>query len=54
LLNLRKKESLVEGRCGQCRYKNLCAGCRIRAEATSGNLWGEDPACYLTDWKDEA
>ena len=49
---LRDKASHVEGRCGECRYKLLCGGCRIRAEAVSGNLWGEDPACYLTDWKE--
>ncbi|MDR3591490.1 MAG: radical SAM protein [Negativicutes bacterium] len=52
LLKLRDKASHLEGRCGECRYKELCGGCRIRAEATSGNLWGEDPACYLTDWKE--
>ncbi|HWR41291.1 MAG TPA: radical SAM protein [Patescibacteria group bacterium] len=52
LLKLRDKASLVEGRCGECRYKSLCAGCRIRAEAVSGNLWGEDPACYLADYKE--
>ncbi len=52
LLKLRDKASLLEGRCGECRYKNLCGGCRIRAEAATGNLWGEDPACYLEDWKE--
>jgi Fe-coproporphyrin III synthase len=52
LLKLRDKANHLEGRCGECRYKTLCGGCRIRAEAVSGNLWGEDPACYLTDWKE--
>jgi radical SAM protein with 4Fe4S-binding SPASM domain len=52
LLRLRDKASLLEGRCGECRYKDLCGGCRIRAEAATGNLWGEDPACYLADWKE--
>ncbi|WP_371373059.1 radical SAM protein [Sporomusa aerivorans] len=51
LLKLRDKKSYLEGRCGECRYKQLCGGCRIRAEAATGNLWGEDPACYLTDWE---
>lgn len=49
---LRNKGEYVQGRCGECRYKSLCGGCRIRAEAVSGNLWGEDPACYLTEWKE--
>jgi len=52
LTKLRDKSGHLEGRCGECRYKKLCGGCRIRAEAISGNLWGEDPACYLTDWKE--
>jgi len=52
LLKLRDKSDYLEGKCGECRYKKLCGGCRIRAEAISGNLWGEDPACYLTDWKE--
>lgn len=52
LLKLRDKASHLEGRCGECRYKSLCGGCRIRAEAVTGNLWGEDPACYLADWKE--
>jgi len=52
ILKIRSKESHVEGRCAECRYKSLCCGCRIRAEAVSGNIWGEDPACYLTDWKE--
>ncbi|MDR7866048.1 MAG: radical SAM protein [Sporomusaceae bacterium] len=52
LLKLRDKAAHIEGRCGECRYKSLCGGCRIRAEAATGNLWGEDPACYLADWKE--
>ncbi len=52
LLRLRDKAGHLGGRCGECRYKSLCGGCRIRAEAATGDLWGEDPACYLTDWKE--
>jgi radical SAM protein with 4Fe4S-binding SPASM domain len=36
-------------RCGICTYKTICGGCRIRAEAITGDMWGNDPACYLTD-----
>jgi len=49
LSQLREMQSLVTGRCGDCRYKAYCGGCRIRAEAVCGNLWGPDPACYLTE-----
>ncbi|MCK5849083.1 MAG: radical SAM protein [Caldisericia bacterium] len=44
---LRHKEDNVKGKCGRCKYKNICSGCRIRAQAISGDEWDEDPACYL-------
>lgn len=53
LQKLRSKTEHVGGRCGECRYKTFCGGCRIRAEAYHGDLWGEDPACYLDDWKEK-
>jgi len=49
LADLRRKQELVRGRCGECLYKDVCAGCRIRAQAVHGDYWAEDPACYLSD-----
>ena len=49
LVKLREKEKHVEGKCAKCSYNHLCGGCRIRARAATGNLWAEDPACYLTE-----
>ncbi|NLB88936.1 MAG: radical SAM protein [Syntrophomonadaceae bacterium] len=49
LVMLREKEKHVKGKCGDCSYKSLCCGCRIRARAVHNDLWAEDPACYLTD-----
>lgn len=49
MVMLREKEKHIKGRCGNCSYKDLCSGCRIRARAVYGDLWAEDPACYLTD-----
>lgn len=49
LVSLRGKTARLMGRCGACSFKEYCGGCRIRAEAVSGDLWAEDPACYLTD-----
>jgi len=46
---LRNKTEHLKGRCGACSFKALCGGCRIRAEAVTGDLWEADPACYLTD-----
>jgi radical SAM protein with 4Fe4S-binding SPASM domain len=37
-------------RCGQCKWLDICNGnFRVRAEAVYGNVWADDPACYLTD-----
>ena len=50
LAKLRRKADFLTGpRCGACAYKDLCGGCRIRAEAVHGDIWADDPACYLTD-----
>ncbi len=47
---LKDRKSLLKGRCARCRYLNLCNGnLRVRAEAIYGDIWAEDPACYLTD-----
>ncbi|MCK5804153.1 MAG: 12,18-didecarboxysiroheme deacetylase [Lentisphaeria bacterium] len=50
LQQLRNKYPHVTGRCKSCRFLDVCGGnFRARAEATTGTLWGVDPACYLTD-----
>ncbi len=50
LAKLREKSKHVQGRCQRCRFLGLCGGnFRARGEAVSGDCWGEDPACYLTD-----
>jgi len=47
---LREKKKHVTGRCATCRFLDVCGGnFRARAEAATGDLWGVDPACYLTD-----
>ncbi|MBR5735147.1 MAG: 12,18-didecarboxysiroheme deacetylase [Desulfovibrionaceae bacterium] len=50
LHNLKDKKPHVKGRCANCRFLNICGGnFRARAEAAYGDIWAEDPACYLTD-----
>ena len=44
LQELRDAERL-KGRCGRCAFKNLCGGCRCRAQAAFGDYLQEDPAC---------
>jgi radical SAM protein with 4Fe4S-binding SPASM domain len=46
---LRDKPAHLKGKCGRCSYNALCAGCRIRAEVVTGDIWEADPACYLTE-----
>ena len=50
LMKLKNKKVHVKGRCRSCRWLDVCAGnFRARAEASSDDPWGEDPACYLND-----
>jgi len=50
LKNLHHRLGLLKGKCGRCRFQDICAGnFRARAEAFYGDVWQEDPACYLTE-----
>ncbi len=50
MYRLKDKRPFVKGRCKQCRWLDICNGnFRVRSEAATGDLWGPDPACYLTD-----
>lgn len=47
---LKNKKDHVTGRCRACVFLGVCGGnLRARAQAASGDPWGPDPACYLTD-----
>lgn len=48
LIKLRNKTAYLRGRCGKCKFKEVCGGFRLRA-LRAGDLWGDDPDCYLTD-----
>ena len=49
LNKLREHPRQIKGRCSQCKYIEICnGGSRSRAYAISGDLWEEDPSCYLT------
>lgn len=39
---------LLKGECGKCQYKGICAGCRGRAYAVSGDMLDSDPGCWIT------
>ncbi|MDI6741514.1 MAG: radical SAM protein [Smithella sp.] len=49
--NLRQREKLLKGLCGECNYKTVCGGCRGRAHAYSGDYLAEDPRCFIRERK---
>lgn len=54
LLNgLKDRKDLLRAnapKCARCQWLSVCNGnFRVRAEAVTGNVWGDDPACYLTE-----
>ncbi len=49
LVKLKDKKKHVHGRCAACSWLTVCGGnFRARAES-AGDVWGPDPACYLSD-----
>lgn len=52
LLGVRDRLPLLQGRCSDCRFKELCGGgYRVRAFHKYGDPWAEDPGCYLRDYE---
>ena len=50
MAKLKNKKQFVTGRCTRCTWLNICGGnFRVRAEAATGDIWAEDPQCYLTN-----
>jgi radical SAM protein with 4Fe4S-binding SPASM domain len=37
----------LKGKCGRCRYKFTCGGCRILAYYNTGDYMAEDPTCFF-------
>jgi len=46
-LSLRNRENTLKGKCGRCRYRTICGGCRGRAMALNGDFLAEDPSCFI-------
>ncbi len=42
-VNLKSRE--VKGKCGICKFKDICGGCRVRAYLHTGDYMAEDPLC---------
>jgi radical SAM protein with 4Fe4S-binding SPASM domain len=37
----------LQGKCGRCRYKFTCGGCRAMAWFEHGDIMAEDPTCFF-------
>ncbi len=52
MAGLKNRKPLIKAnadRCTHCKWFDICNGnFRVRAEAIYGNVWADDPACYLT------
>jgi len=49
------RSGALGGKCGDCRYREVCGGCRARAHAETGDLLGPDLSCsYEPDGLEEA
>ena len=52
MAGLKNRKPLIKAnadRCARCKWFDICNGnFRVRAEAVYGNVWADDPACYLT------
>jgi hypothetical protein len=47
---LRERPRKVGGRCCACVHRDICNGnTRVRVFQLTGDPWGEDPGCYLSD-----
>lgn len=44
--NITRRDKL-KGKCGRCRYKWTCGGCRAIAYYHSGDYMAEDPTCFF-------
>ncbi|SHO81058.1 Heme d1 biosynthesis protein NirJ [hydrothermal vent metagenome] len=50
LKNLREHPRNISGKCEECDYIDICnGGSRSRAYAIYGDMWAEDPSCYLSN-----
>lgn len=55
LAGLKNRQELLDEKCRKCNWLAICNGnFRARGEAVTGDFWGFDPACYLTEEERQA
>ncbi len=45
VLNSLRDYDQLTGKCGRCKFKTICGGCRARAFAAEGDFLAEEPSC---------
>lgn len=45
LLQSLRDTARLQGKCGECEFKDICGGSRARAYAVTGNMFAADPCC---------
>jgi len=43
----------LKGKCGNCKYTHTCGGCRVMSYYYTGDVYEEDPTCFLSDLSEE-
>lgn len=43
------RQRRLDGKCGVCKFRFMCGGCRAAAYENSGNILGEDPMCPFSE-----
>ena len=41
------------GKCGKCKFRFTCGGCRTMTYYHTGDLFGEDPTCFIDNLSEE-
>lgn len=50
IAQLKDREEMLKGKCSKCSFLSICRGShRERALAEYGDIWAEDPSCYITE-----
>lgn len=44
-----RNRDLYEGKCGRCRFREICGGCRGKAWSETENCFAEDHTCFIND-----
>jgi AdoMet-dependent heme synthase len=53
ILRALRDRTALKGKCGRCRYRQTCGGCRALAYYHSGDCFAEDPTCFFEPENDQ-